>query len=51
MKITWRVISWQGEGEEWGKGAEIKKLHWWVQNRQGNVKNSIGNEEAKELYA
>ena len=30
-----------------GKGAEIKKHNWYVQNRQGEVKNSIGNGEAK----
>ena len=39
-----------GGGEEnWGKGAGIKKHNWYVQNRQGDVKNSIGNGEAKEL--
>ena len=26
-----------------------KKNKWYVQNRQGEVKNSIGNVEAKEL--
>ena len=32
-----------------GKGTGIKKRKWQVQNRQGKVKNSIGNGEAKEL--
>ena len=32
-----------------GKGAGIKKHNQQVQNRQGDVKNSIGNREAKEL--
>ena len=44
MEIIWRVISWEGEGGERGKGAGIK-----VQNRQGDVKNSVGNGVAKEL--
>ena len=47
MEITWRVIS--GEGENGGKGTGNKKHKWQVQNRQGEVKNSIGNGEAKEL--
>ena len=38
---------------EWGggrrKGTGNKKHKWQVQNRQGEVKNSIGNVEAKEL--
>ena len=36
-------------GGEWGKGTENKKHNWQVQNRQGEVKNSIGNGEAKDL--
>ena len=35
--------------ENGGKGTGIKKHNWQVQNRQGYVKNSIGNAEAKEL--
>ena len=31
-----------------GKGTGIKKHNWQVQNRQGDVKNSVRN-EAKEL--
>ena len=27
----------------------LRSTHWWAQNRQGEVKNSIGNGEAKEL--
>ena len=42
------------EGYQWGGGNGGKgtgnKLHKWsVQNRQGEVKNSIENGEAKEL--
>ena len=36
-----------GENEE--KGTGNKKHKWEVENRQGEVKNSIGNGEAKEL--
>ena len=40
----------QGGGEENGdKGTRNKKHNWQVQNRQREVKNSIGNVEAKEL--
>ena len=46
IEITWRVIS--GEGDE-GKDTGNKKHKWQVQNRQEEVKNSIENEEAKEL--
>ena len=43
------------EGYQWGravnggKGTGNKKHKWLVQNRQGEVKKSIGNVEAKEL--
>ena len=44
------------EGYQWGrgwgkrgKGTGNKQHKWQVENRQGEVKNSIGNEEAKEL--
>ena len=40
---------WGQEGGEWGKGTGIKKHNWQEQNRQGEIKNSIGNREAKEL--
>ena len=33
----------------WGKSTGNKKHNWQVQNRQWEVKNSIGNGEAKEL--
>ena len=36
-------------GGERGKSTGNKKHKWWVENRQGEVKNSIGNVEAKEL--
>ena len=40
-------------GREWGengrKGTGNKKHKRYVKNRQGEVKNSVGNGEAKEL--
>ena len=36
-------------GENGGKDARNKKHKWYVQNRQWEVKNSIGNGKAKEL--
>ena len=38
-----------GRGKNGGKGTGNKKHKWQVQNREGEVKNSIRNEEAKEL--
>ena len=49
MESIWRVIRGEEDGGKWGKGAGIKKRNWQVQNRQGEVKNSIANGEAKEL--
>ena len=50
MEITWRVIRGGGErGENGEKGTGNKKHKCQVQNRQGRVKNSIGNGEAIEL--
>ena len=49
MEMTWRVISGRGKGENGGKGTGNKKHKWLVINRQGEVNNSIGNGEAKEL--
>ena len=40
---------WGGVGEKGGKGTGNKQHKWWIQNRQGEVKNNIGNREAKEL--
>ena len=41
---------WGGEREKnGGKGTRNKKHKWQVKNIQGEVKNSIGNGEAKEL--
>ena len=37
------------QGGGGGKGTGNKKYNWQAQNRQGQVKNSIGNGEAKEL--
>ena len=39
----------RGRGEYRGKGAGNKKCKWQAQNRQGELKNSIGDREAKEL--
>ena len=39
----------RGRGENGGKGSGNKKHKWCVQNRQGEVNNSIGNGKAKEL--
>ena len=49
MNITSRVISGDEEEEYGGKGTGNKRHKWQVQNRQGGVKNSIGNGDAKEL--
>ena len=35
-------------GENGGRGIGSKKHNWQAQNRQGEVKNSIGNGEAKD---
>ena len=40
------VGSW---GENGAKGTGNKKHKWQVQSREGEVKNSMGNGEAKEL--
>ena len=37
-----------GKWERGGKGTENKQHKWWVEDRQGEVKNSIGNVEVKE---
>ena len=39
----------RGNVENGGKVIGNKKHTKWAQNRQGKVKNSIGNGEAKEL--
>ena len=36
---------WGGEGGNGEKSTGIKKHNWQVQNRQGEVKNSMGNGE------
>ena len=48
-EIPWRVIS--GQGKDCGESPITgnKKHKQQVQNRQGKVKNSVGNSEAKEL--
>ena len=49
MEITWRVISGERVRGEWEKGTGNKKYNWQAQNKEGYVKNSIGNGEAKEI--
>ena len=39
----------RGSGKNEGKGTGNKTHKWYVRNRQGEVKNSIRNGEAKEL--
>ena len=48
MEITWRVTV--GAGGRMGEKVQgIRSINWQVQNRQGEVKNSMGNGKAKEL--
>ena len=43
-------FQWHGRREEQGgKGTGNKKHKWQVQNRQGEVKNIMGNVKAKKL--
>ena len=49
METTWRVIIGNGREENGGKGTGNKKHKWYVQNRQREAKNSMGNGEAKEV--
>ena len=37
------------KGEVGGNGTENKECGWWVQGREGEVRNSTGNREAKEF--
>ena len=43
------VYQWGGREVMRGKGTGNKKHNRLAQNRQGEVKNSVGNGEAKEL--
>ena len=50
MKITWRVIGGEGERREWGEMVQgIRSVIGSIHNRQGEVRNSMGNAEAEEL--
>ena len=50
MEITWSGISQEEEGENrGGKVHGIRRITGRHKNRQGEVKNSIGNGESKEL--
>ena len=43
------VISGEREWGGWGECTGNKRHKWQVKNRQGEVKNSIGNGEVKDL--
>ena len=43
------LLAGRGWGKNGKKGTGNKKHKWQVENRQGEVKKSIGNVEAKEL--
>ena len=51
METTWKVISGGVGGERREKGTENKQHKWQVEDRQEEVKNSIGNAEAKMYMA
>ena len=49
---TWRSFGGLSVGKRNGENAKVQRLRstdWQVQNRQGDVKNSIGNGVAEEL--
>ena len=48
MEVTWRVITGVVVGREWKEGIGNKKHKWWVQNRHGEVKNSIVPGETRQ---
>ena len=49
MQITWKVISWEEEAGDSGKGTGIMKHKLVGTEQTGIIKNSIGNGVAKEL--
>ena len=49
MEITWKEIGGRSKEEYGEKCTGNKKHNWCIENRQGEVKNNIGNGEAKEL--
>ena len=49
MEITWRVIKGSGRGREWRKVQRISSINGRYKIDRGEVKNSMGNGEAKEL--
>ena len=44
-----QLLSVKRRQESGGKGTENKKHKWYIENRQVEVKNNIGNVETKEL--
>ena len=50
MEITWKVICWEGVGGRRGEKVQgIRSINGRYKI-DGMVKNSTGNEEAKNLY-
>ena len=50
MDITWRDFSGEWDGRNGGGGGRgKKKYNWEAENRQGEIKNGIGNRGLKEL--
>ena len=43
------LLLWRGKEENGGKVQGLRRTLWQVQNRQGDVKKSIGNEVTKEF--
>ena len=50
MEITGRVISGEGEGEEWGKGTGDKKHKWRYKIDRGKLRIVWEMEKLKNLY-
>ena len=40
-----------GRGKVGRKMERLRRTNWWVQNRQRDFKNSVGNGVAKDLYS
>ena len=49
MEIICMVTTWEWEGENGKKVQGLRSTNQQVQNAQGDIMNSIGNEVAKEL--
>ena len=49
MEITWRLAVGRGREGMGDKVQGIRSINGRYKNREGDVKNSMGNAEAKEL--